>query len=366
MAMIRGVGSFGAALLLAGGCVLPNPAFDQGGASEAGSGGSLSASATGSSGASASASASAGASAGATSTSGAGSASATSGSATASSTDASASTSGATSTTSGAATDGTTGDPTTGGFPNACPIGEDTILTELAVAQADTMVVKPGDGMSCVWNPMCGDLNYGAAGYVDLVSSPADGRSLFLARFDLSDFSTTLDGLGIAADSVVGLRVRLVIWENMGMPSEVWTLAVATIAPENGAWRGGDKFGTPAVGNEVSFNCRSSDGGCTPWLGDGPLGGAVDVANIKVTAQAASEGEEEEPDVLGTYHAHVVSSRISMDAVAPWLDAPSNPGFVIYLLNTKHLNDPTSLGIKPIEEVANSGTRLFVEHCVPS
>ena len=348
--MRRSAYVIGSIVALAGGCVLDNPKYSADG----------------------DASASASTSDAATSASTSHSSSSTSSTSSASGVSAGETTSGAsegtsTSTTTGTSDATTEAASTSGGWEGPCPPGEEPRLDPLASALADTMVVKPGLGGVCASLPECSALNYGSAGYVEMYNDELEGQTLFLVRFDLSSYPERLLEAGVddPAD-VIAYRLRLVFWQNTGAPDAGWTFAAATVPAVNAGWRAGGKSGGVAGDGESSYDCRNREQGiCELWDGDdGPLGGAAEVATFVLTPEAVATGEEEDPDIADQYHAHVMSSAIPAAMLAGWISQPLNPGFVVYLADTKAPNGQLNLGLKPMEPSWSDPT-LFVEHCVP-
>lgn len=350
--MQRSAYVIGSIVALAGGCVLNNPKF--------GDGGDASASATtgeAATSASTSHASSSSSSTTSSSTSGASAGETTSGASEGTSTSTTTATSDAT----------TEAASTSGGWEDLCPPGEEPRLDLLVSALADTMVVKPGLGGVCAGLPECSALNYGSAGYLEMYNDELEGQSLFLVRFDLSAYPDRLLEVGVddPAD-VIAFRLRLVFWQNTGAPDADWTFDVATVPAVNAGWRAGGQSGGIAGDGESSYDCRNREqGSCELWDGaDGPLGDAVEVATFVLTPEAAAMGEEEDPDIADQYHAHVLSSPIPAAKLTGWISQPLNPGFVVYLADTKAPNGQLNLGIKPMEPTWSDPT-LFVEHCVP-
>lgn len=336
-------GLAGTLAVMLSGCLVQNPAYDEGTASASGSGGS-----TGST---------SGASTTALPTSGTGDGSGTAGESTGGdvTTDPV-----VTSEPTGGAT-GSTGEVGSTGEP--APVCKAKEELPLAVVPLDTGVVPATMGMPCPWGGAvgCEGLNFGVTQFYRLVNDGMAGRNAALIQFPRDQVMQEILAAGYSIDDLVGVRLEFVVWEQIKMPLDLIELQIDLLNAGDSVWVAGGRDAAPAIGVEPSFACRQTDG-CATWSSmGGPLASATPLGSLYVDPLDHPALDKDQPDET-QYHMQIRSELLPGAPIRDRLAEDGlSPAFAVSLKSLRGLGQQT-FGIK-LSEAPWDGPTLWVELC---
>lgn len=226
----------------------------------------------------------------------------------------------------------------------------------------DAGVVPDSMGQPCPWNDMeqdCGPLNFGKTGFFRLVNDAELGKSAGLLRFDADAVTGFIEDAGLEMKDLLGLRVQLVVWEPLGVPTQDSELEIGMLVGEETMWAEGSRDAEKATDNESSALCRTIEkGACTPWPQDDAPMSSESIGLLLVTPEAVMEADQDDKD--DEYHAYLRSEPLK-GLLAAYM-AGKQPSLLVSLISTRGL-DEGQIGIKLKEAEEWLHPVLYLEVC---
>lgn len=266
------------------------------------------------------------------------------------------STGGTTIDTAGDSTDASTGGDSTTEAPLKCMAAE---LVPLDVPLADTGVVPTAMGSPCAWGggQECGLVNFGTTEFYRLVNDGV-GTNAALLRFEVESLTAAATLVDVDPADVVGIRVELVVWEQLPGPTAPYELAIHGLAADNADFGEGDKNAAPADEGDASDQCKTHLDNCVAWANGGrALDGSELLGSLHVTPEAAAEHDQDGSAV--EYHAQLISDSLPAAAL---LFKDRIPALAVTIETPRPLGEQV-VGIKLKESMQWKDPTLYLEVC---
>lgn len=272
-------------------------------------------------------------------------------------------------------TDGSSGGPTSRADTSGDPSSSgDSSSSGGAVAQClafeivplpvppveDTGVVPTAMGM-CPWGgeDPCGALNFGKTEFYRLVKDAEKGVNAALLRFPVVTLADAVAVVGRDPGDLLGLRISVVLWEAKKLPDAPYTLQIHALAPANTGWTEGGRDAEVAQEGDSSDDCRTvTKQGCEPWAGGSALAGSTPLGELLVDKDKVVAADMDRID--GEYHASIVSERLV--GALELFDGVGMPGFGVTLATQRNLDEDV-VGIKFKEVEAWADPTLYGDFC---
>ncbi|HEY0137774.1 MAG TPA: hypothetical protein VGB85_27000 [Nannocystis sp.] len=257
----------------------------------------------------------------------------------------------------------TTGDPDTTGAPApVCKASELVALAMPSGAPEDTGVVPSVLGSPCPWSggqADCGPLNFGTTGFFRLVNDEALGANAALIRFPVKAVADGIFGAGKDLEDLIGARLELVIWEPKAGPAAPVDLEIHMLHPDNTDWREGQRDAQPAQDDDSSALCRAIDkGDCDTWAQGDALAGATALGLLHLTPEnAVSSDADSDP---AQYHARLRSEPLGLALLLAYQKG-EDPSLAVTLATRRDVGEG-EIGIKMRESEWPDPT-LYAEFC---
>jgi len=259
--------------------------------------------------------------------------------------------------TTGDTTDASTGGDSTTEAPLKCMAAE---LVPLDVPLADTGVVPTAMGSPCAWGggPDCGRVNFGTTEFYRLVNDVA-GTNAALLRFQVDSLTAAAATVGVDPADVVGIRVELVVWEQLAGPTAPYVLAIHGLAADNADFGEGDKNAGLADEGDASDQCKTILGGsCVTWANGGrALDDSEPLGSLYVTPEEVVEHDQD--GNAGEYHAQLLSDSLPAAAL---LFKDRVPALAVTIETPRPLGEQV-VGIKLKESMPWKDPTLYLEVC---
>lgn len=254
----------------------------------------------------------------------------------------------------------TTGEGSSTGAPAAVCVAFETV--PLALPVEDTGVVQKVGPEPCPWSTdfeKCSPLNFGTTQFYRLINDENDGRNAALLRFPVTSLDDAVIASGHDPGDVLGLRVELVIWEELPAPVEPYTFEIHGLDAQNFGWTEGTKDALVAVDGDSSDECMTrAAGNCLGWpKGPRALEGAVSLGLLPVDAQrVAANDQDMDPN---QYHAKLRSDRL--EGALEMFGGPIAPSFAVTLKTRRDLDEQV-VGVK-LREAPWADPTLHIDVC---